>query len=42
MDLSLEDEDHPVCRSAFLEKNVAGLADNLLAVLREPDAFFEG
>jgi hypothetical protein len=41
VDLSFEYEDHAVGGLALFEEDVAGLGDDFLAMLREPQAIFE-
>jgi len=41
VDLSFEDEDHAVGRLALFEEDVAGLRNDLFAMLRKPETIFE-
>jgi len=42
VNLPFEDQDHPVGWLAFFEENVSGLRNDFFAMLRKPEAVFEG
>jgi len=41
MNLTLQDKNHPIGRSAFLKQNLARIANNFLAMARQPQPVFK-
>jgi hypothetical protein len=42
VNLSLENQDHSICRIAFFKEDVAGLRNDLVGMAGEPEAIFKG